>query len=117
MTIGEIAKLTGLSESTLRYYEKKSLLKVERDSNDRRNYQESDIAWIQFIRRLKDTGMLLKEIRSYSELRYQGDKTMSERLLILQKHRVFVVEQQKKWQEYLQNLDEKIDVYQQSIEQ
>ncbi len=42
---------------------------------------------------------------------------MYERLLILQKHRVFVVEQQKKWQEYLQNLDEKIDVYQQSIEQ
>lgn len=46
MTIGEIAKQTDLSESTLRYYEKKELIKVVRDKNGRRNYEESDIEWI-----------------------------------------------------------------------
>ena len=79
MTIGEIAKKTDLSESTLRYYEKKGLLRVGRDHNGRRHYEESDIAWIKFIRRLKETGMLLKEIRRYAQLRYRGETTMPER--------------------------------------
>ena len=109
MTIGEIAKKTDLSESTLRYYEKKGLLRVGRDHNGRRDYEESDIAWIKFIRRLKETGMLLKEIRRYAQLRYRGETTMPE------KHRKYILKQLKKWNEYLQNLDDKIAFYQESI--
>lgn len=115
MTIGEIAKKTDLSESTLRYYEKKGLLRVGRDHNGRRNYEESDIAWIKFIRRLKETGMLLEEIKRYAQLRYRGETTMPERLDMLQKHREYVLEQLKKWNEYLQNLDDKIAFYQESM--
>lgn len=115
MTIGEIAKKTDLSESTLRYYEKKGLLRVGRDHNGRRNYEESDIAWIKFIRRLKETGMLIKEIKRYAQLRYRGETTMPERLDMLQKHREYVLEQLRKWNEYLQNLDDKIAFYQESM--
>lgn len=116
MTIGEISKKTNLPESTLRYYEKKRLIKVLRDRNGRRDYVESDIEWIKFIRRLKETGMLLKDIQTYSDLRYAGDSTMPERLKILQLHREYVLDQQRKWNEYLQNLDEKISYYQHSID-
>lgn len=115
MTIGEISKRTNLPESTLRYYEKKKLIRVLRDKNGRRDYVESDVEWIKFIRRLKETGMLLKDIQFYSELRYKGDSTMSERLEILRLHRKYVLEQQQKWNEYLQNLDEKIAHYEQSV--
>lgn len=115
MKIGEIANKTNLPASTLRYYEKKGLLKVDRDKNGRRYYKESDIEWIKFIRRLKETGMLIKDIQHYSELRYIGSITMPERLQILQLHRNYVLEQQLKWTEYLQNLDDKIEFYQQSI--
>ena len=115
MKIGEIANKTNLPASTLRYYEKKGLLKVDRDKNGRRYYKESDIEWIKFIRRLKETGMLTKDIQHYSELRYVGSITMPERLQILQLHRNYVLEQQLKWTEYLQNLDDKIEFYQQSI--
>lgn len=115
MKIGEIANKTNLLASTLRYYEKKGLLKVDRDKNGRRYYKESDIEWIKFIRRLKETGMLIKDIQHYSELRYVGSITMPERLQILQLHRNYVLEQQLKWTEYLQNLDDKIEFYQQSI--
>lgn len=115
MKIGEIANKTNLPASTLRYYEKKGLLKVDRDKNARRYYKESDIEWIKFIRRLKETGMLIKDIQHYSELRYVGSITMPERLQILQLHRNYVLEQQLKWTEYLQNLDDKIEFYQQSI--
>lgn len=115
MKIGEIANKTNLPASTLRYYEKRGLLKVDRDKNGRRYYKESDIEWIKFIRRLKETGMLIKDIQHYSELRYVGSITMPERLQILQLHRNYVLEQQLKWTEYLQNLDDKIEFYQQSI--
>ena len=115
MKIGEIANKTNLPASTIRYYEKKGLLKVDRDKNGRRYYKESDIEWIKFIRRLKETGMLIKDIQHYSELRYVGSITMPERLQILQLHRNYVLEQQLKWTEYLQNLDDKIEFYQQSI--
>ena len=96
MKIGEIANKTNLPASTLRYYEKKGLLKVDRDKNGRRYYKESDIEWIKFIRRLKETGMLIKDIQHYSELRYVGSITMPERLQILQLHRNYVLEQQLK---------------------
>ena len=73
MIIGEFSRLTGISAYTLRYYEKKGLLHVERDGAGRRDYREADVEWVKFIKRLKDTGMLLRDIRHYSDLRYQGD--------------------------------------------
>lgn len=115
MKIGEIAKQTGLSENTLRYYEKKGLIRVKRDQYQRRVYSKQDVAWVQFIQRLKDTGMLLRDIRRYAELRYQGDSTLAERMTMLKRHREYVLAQQRKWQEYLVKLDEKIDTYKQKL--
>ena len=116
MRIGEMAKAAGISEYTLRYYEKKRLIRVRRDDVGRRCYDESDIEWIKFIKRLKDTGMMLKDIKEYSRLRYEGNATMPERLKMLEKHREYVLEQQKKWAEYLNNLDDKIVFYKDSID-
>lgn len=115
MTIGEFSVITGISAYTLRYYEKKGLLRVNRDSGGRRDYSEDDIEWVKFIQRLKDTGMLLRDIKHYSDLRYQGDDTMAERMKLLIQHRKSVVEEKRKWEEYLRNLDEKIGIYQERI--
>ena len=115
MRIGEMAQAAGISEYTLRYYEKKEAIWVRRDDAGRRCYDESDIEWIKFIKRLKDTGMLLKDIKEYSRLRYEGNATMPERLKMLERHREYVLEQQKKWAEYLNNLDDKIAFYRDSV--
>lgn len=115
MTIGELSTQTGISEYTLRYYEKKELIRVERDQNGRRCYVEKDIEWILFIKKLKDTGMLLRDIKRYSNLRYEGDSTMEERMNILKIHRLYVLEEQKKWSEYLDNLDAKIEIYKDAL--
>lgn len=112
MKIGEMADRTGLSANTLRYYEKKGLIRVQRDRYQRRVYSEQDVAWVQFIQRLKETGMLLRDIRRYAELRYQGDSTLAERLAMLKHHREYVLAQQRKWQEHLEKLDKKIAIYQ-----
>lgn len=116
MTIGEISEKTGLPESTLRYYEKKGLLRVARDASGRREYGEGDIAWIQFLRRLKETGMPLKAIRRYAELRYAGDATLPQRLEMLRAHREYVLDRRRCWDGYLSNLDEKISFYERAIE-
>lgn len=115
MTIGELTKRTGIGEHTLRFYEKKGLIRVPRDGQGRRFYTEKDIEWVRFIKRLKDTGMLLKDIKIYADLRYEGDHTAARRLEILRKHREYVEEQRRKWDEYLENLDAKIDIYEEMI--
>ncbi len=116
MTIGEFSKKTGMSTYTLRYYENKKLIVVLRDDKGRRVYTEKDIEWVQFIKRLKETGMKLSEIQKYALLRYEGEKTMLKRLELLEKHYHFVVEQQKKWEIYLQNLKQKIIWYEKEIQ-
>lgn len=107
MRIGEFSGVTGISAYTLRYYEKKGLICVNRDSNGRRYYSENDVEWVKFMKRLKDTGMLLRDIKHYSDLRYQGDATMEVRMDLLTRHRETVLEEQKKWQGYLENSDDK----------
>lgn len=110
-SIGQFSTITNISSPTLRYYEKEQLLVTNRDSIGRRFYTKEDMAWILFIKKLKDTGMSIKEIREYAILRYQGDSTMQQRLEILEKHKAFVMEEKEKWERNLQNLDEKIEIY------
>ncbi len=117
MTIGKLSKQIGISEYTLRYYEKKELIRVDRDQSGRRSYEEKDIEWICFIKKLKETGMLLRDIKRYSQLRYEGNGTIVERMEMLEKHRFYVLEEQKKWSEYLVNLDTKIEIYKKQINQ
>ena len=68
-SIGEFSKVTGLGIHTLRYYEHENLIIPLRNANNRRRYSEKDIAWIAFIKRLKATGMPIKEIKKYAALR------------------------------------------------
>ena len=53
---------------------------------NRRIYSEDEIEWVKFLQRLKNTGMSLKEIKRYSDLRYLGDSTFQERLELLMNH-------------------------------
>lgn len=114
-SIGEFSKLSGISIDTLRYYEKEKLIVVERDSSGRRKYTDSDIQWIAFIKRLKETGMPIKQIRRYAVLRYQGDSTLQERLEMLREHRRYVVAQKENWEANLRHLDEKMKTYEKKI--
>ena len=115
-SIGEFSKLTRLGIHTLRYYEHESLITPVRNSSNRRRYSEKDITWIAFIKRLKATGMPIKEIKRYAALRAKGDATLSERMEMLIQHRQSLREQIRLLQEHEAKLDEKIAFYQQEIE-
>lgn len=63
-SISEIAKMTGLSTYTLRYYETEGILyNVMRDEKGRRYYTEENLSWLEMIECLKKTGLTLKEIK------------------------------------------------------
>jgi DNA-binding transcriptional MerR regulator len=115
LKIGEFSMAAGISIDTLRYYEKEQLIKVERDASGRRNYKQEDIAWMAFIKRLKETGMPIKQIRVYASLRYQGDSTMPERLALLEEHRMAILDEIARWEASLRCVEEKIGIYKQAI--
>ena len=114
-SIGEFSKVTGLGIHTLRYYEHENLIIPLRNASNRRRYSEKDIAWIAFIKRLKATGMPIKEIKKYAALRAEGDATLSDRMEMLVQHRKSLNEQIRQLQEHEAKLDEKISFYQQEI--
>lgn len=72
-TVGEMAKLLGVTASTLCYYDKEDLLPfVERSSGGIRMFQDSDFEWLQVISRMKKAGMSIRGIRQYVEMTLQG---------------------------------------------
>lgn len=115
--IGEFSSITGVSIYTLRYYEKENLIAPERKENGRRLYSDGDISWIQFIKRLKDTGMPIKEIQKYARLRSKGGTTLEERLEMLISHRGVLENRIAALREHLENLDEKIVYYKAEIKE
>lgn len=86
-TIQEMSHLTGLGIHTLRYYEQIGLLDpIERLDNGHRRYQPKDLTRVDFLKRLRATGMSIKAMQYYVKLYRMGDSTLRERREILQVH-------------------------------
>lgn len=115
-SIGDFSRLTGLGIHTLRYYEQEGLINPERNSSNRRRYSDGDIAWVGFIKRLKETGMPIKEIKRYAQLRAIGNPTLQERLEMLMEHRQALCKQIRQLQEHQDRLEDKIDFYRNEIQ-
>ena len=93
-TVGETAKLLGISASALRYYDKEGLLPfVERSSGGIRMFRESDFEWLQLIGCMKKAGMSIKDIRLYIELALKGDETIADRLAMFRRQREILEKQ------------------------
>ena len=81
MLIGELAKRTGLTRDTIRFYEKEELIAPEKSarksflSNSYKNYPEAAVADLVFIQRTKVLGFTLAEIRDMLSIREHGQKT------------------------------------------
>jgi DNA-binding transcriptional MerR regulator len=69
MKIGEVAKLSGTGIETIRFYEREGLLpKPERRPSGYRLYGEATIGRLDYIRRAKELGFTLAEVRDLLEL-------------------------------------------------
>lgn len=84
MTIREVAAKTNMSTDALRYYERIGLLPpVPRNAAGIRNYDEYFVNFINFIKKLKASGMSLEHIIDYIRLAEMGDATIQERKKLL----------------------------------
>ena len=110
-TISQFAERLGISADTLRYYEKEGLLAPQRNASGYRVYSGRDEAWFGFVKRLKDTGMPMAQIKRYAELRQAGDATIAERCAMLEAHRQALAEKQRELAEHQAHLDDKIRHY------
>ena len=69
LTIGVLARDSGVNLETIRFYERSSLLPApQRSPSGYRHYQEQDVRRLRFIRRGRELGFSLEEIRSLLDL-------------------------------------------------
>lgn len=84
---------TNMSTDTLRYYERIGLLPpVPRNAAGIRNYDEYFVNFINFIKKLKASGMSLEHIIDYIRLAEMGDATIQERKKLLAEAREMLLD-------------------------
>ena len=87
LTIAQVAERTGLTAHTLRYYERIGLIAaVSRAPGGQRRYASTDMDWLAFLLRLRETGMPIQGMQAFAELRSQGDASIGERRAMLEAH-------------------------------
>jgi DNA-binding transcriptional MerR regulator len=110
-TIGEAAEKCGLSQHTLRWYERIGLLApVERGPDGRRRFSDADLDWLSLLTKLRATGMPVRDMHRYAELVRSG-AGHHERVELLRRHRDQVRQDLAAQRECLKLLDAKITYY------
>lgn len=83
-TMMQTCKETGMTYQALKFYCNEGLVpNVKRDKNDRRIFDERDIAWIKSLSCLKKCGMSIQEMKDYLALCLQGEVTIPQRKELL----------------------------------
>jgi MerR family Zn(II)-responsive transcriptional regulator of zntA len=87
MLINELAKKTGISAHTIRFYEKSGLIEGKRDESIKTNnyfhYDEETIEKLEFISDAKSIGFTIREIGQVIDAWYNNKYTKDEKLSIL----------------------------------
>ena len=83
-TMMQVCKETNMTYQALKFYCNEGLVpNVKRDKNNRRVFDERDIAWISSLTCLKKCNMSIQEMKEYLALCLQGESTIPQRKLIL----------------------------------
>lgn len=87
LTIGALAKATGLTTPTIRYYEEIGLLPpAQRTESGQRNYSKADIERLTFIKQCRDFGFSIERVKLLLDLSVSRDRDCSETRDIAQTH-------------------------------
>ena len=112
MMISEVSERTGLSVSTIRFYEKTGLCPlVQRGSDGKRRFTQTDADWLELLASLRLTDMPLSEMRAFAELYACGDGKVAERKAVLLAHRERLENQQAELDRCRVILDRKLKRY------
>lgn len=121
MRINEAAARSGLTQDTIRFYEKSGMLApIRRDARGWRVFSGDDIHWLTTLERLRATGMPLDEVKQFAVSAHADDCDAPEqraiRLSLLQRHAVTLAHRQAELEACKHFLDHKINMYRTSLE-
>ncbi len=112
-----MAEVSGLSASTLRFYEDEGLiLSVPRDGAGNRRYGESEIGRVNTIRCLRASGLSLPEMKRYFSMVGDEEDTLRVRREILRETQKRLRDQHRELKRCMDYLALKLDHYDQAIE-
>ncbi|MDA5281732.1 MerR family transcriptional regulator [Streptomyces sp. NPDC054904] len=111
-TISEVEARTGLTQHTLRWYERIGLMPhVDRSHSGQRRFSERDLDWLSFVGKLRATGMSVADMVRYAELVREGEHTVEQRRELLERTRTEVRSRITELTDALAVLDFKIGMY------
>ncbi len=116
MTIKEVSEKYGISQDTLRYYERvKVIPAVTRTSDGIRDYQEEDLKWVELVVCMRNAGLPIESLIEYQKLFQAGDETIPARLELLQSEMEILQKQKEQIEETMGRLSYKIERYEEAM--
>jgi DNA-binding transcriptional MerR regulator len=118
LSIGDVARETGLSVHALRFYEREGLLlteRVARGTGGHRRYDPQEVYWLRICIKLRASGMPLAKIRRFAELVREGSGNEEQRLELLREQQRRVEHQLAELEECLRVITRKVGVYEQQL--
>lgn len=117
MTIKEVSEKFGISQDTLRYYERVGVIpEVQRAAGGKRDYQEVDLNWIENAVCMRSAGMPIESIIEYVKLFRQGDETIPARLDLLEDELEQLIKQKELLEKTIKRLQYKVSRYKIAVE-
>ena len=111
-TMLQTCKETGMTYQALKFYCNEGLVpNVKRDRNNRRVFDERDVAWIGSLTCLKKCGMSIQEMKEYLALCLQGEGTIPQRKEMLARKQEALRETMRDLQESIAYIDWKQSFY------
>lgn len=111
-TMKETCKELSMNYETLKFYCNQGLVpNVKRDSNNRRIFDDRDVAWLKSLSCLKKCGMSIQEMKEYLTLCLEGEASIPKRKMILEKKRNDLLLQLESLQSSICYIDKKQEFY------
>ena len=112
MTIRQVSKRYGLTQDTLRYYERVGMIPpVRRTKSGLRDYSEEDCGWVELVKCMRSAGLPVEVMIEYVRLTRLGDGTISARRDLLLRQRERLEADRQAIERTMERLDYKISRY------
>ena len=116
MTIKEVSEKYGISQDTLRYYERvKVIPEVTRTQGGIRDYQEEDLRWVELAICMRSAGLPIESLIEYQQLFQEGDSTIEARFELLNGQMDILRKQKEQIEETMERLAYKISRYEEAM--
>lgn len=116
-TMKDVCDKYDLPYETLRYYCNEGLIpNIKRDHNNHRIFDDRNLETIKGIQCLRKCGLGIKELKHYMELALEGQSSIKQRMMMLEKQKLELLQKQKEIEESLNYIKEKNQFYQDVLE-